>query len=98
MDVSDHALVRYMERVRGDDLEPIRDEIRALVRAGRSVVSNKRLTAPMYVVQEVPGKEPMVVTVLEPGMRPQRRREFTLKTFITSEPEPPALETEEARP
>jgi len=35
--ITDHAIVRYLERIKGFDLDPIRAEIEKLVRNGASV-------------------------------------------------------------
>lgn len=68
--VTDHALLRWMERVKGIDLDAIRAEIatpdiRAAIAAGvRSVVTHGHT----LVIENG-----FVITVLLPGMRPKNK-------------------------
>lgn len=68
--VSDHAVLRWIERVHGIDIELIRQRIRSDL-AKATVVSGK-IGAPKYVVRLGPNrfvvKDGTVVTVLDAGM------------------------------
>lgn len=86
--VSDHALVRYLERVRGMDLNPYRQELRQLAEAheGAPATSGGTWDGGLVIVIEQLGK-PVIVTVLGPGYRPKRPRSFTRLIYV-----PPASE------
>jgi hypothetical protein len=68
--VTDHALLRWMERVKGIDLEAIRAEIAtpdicaAIAAGARSVVTHGHT----LVIENS-----LVITVLLPGMRPKHK-------------------------
>jgi hypothetical protein len=76
--ITDHALVRYLERVHGFDLEPLRKGIMAAVALGaaaraRSVVKNDFTYSLTH-----DGKQTVVVTILPSKYRrrktaPQKR-------------------------
>lgn len=70
--VSDHALIRWIERVQGINLDPMRMEIasicaEALAAGATSVVTNEAT----FVLDH--GK---IVSILEPGQRPGRTKTF----------------------
>ena len=81
--ISDHALVRYMERIKGVCLDEYRDEIRALVE------THKDAPAPaggifddgMVIIIETLG-HPVVTTVLGSGQRPKRKQQFTRMVHV----------------
>lgn len=64
--ISDHALVRYIERIKGVPLDEYRDEIRALAAAGQSSAWDREM--PALVIEA--GNT--VVTVLTENMRPKK--------------------------
>jgi hypothetical protein len=74
--VSDHALLRHIERVVGVNLDALRDHIRATVQeaadAGATSVTVDGAT--YCIVRRADGTAAVVTTVLLPGMRHGRRR------------------------
>jgi hypothetical protein len=67
--VTDHALLRYLERARGIDIELIRSHIALICGpAANAGAINYRLDDVTYVF-----KRGHVVTVLGHGMRPKQR-------------------------
>ena len=81
-DISDHALVRYIERIKGESLNKYRDEIRTLI------AEHKKNPIPVHCyddgilfVLEHFRDPPIIVTVLEPGDRPKRKNWLT-RTFV----------------
>lgn len=90
--VSDHALVRYMERIKGICLDAYRAEIQALAAANqhRPLPAAGEFDDGLILVIEVLGL-PVVTTVLGPGQRPKRRRAFgTQLIHVPPNTEPPA--------
>lgn len=74
IDISDHALVQYIERIKGVSLYKYRDEIRTLLS------EHKKNPIPVGVYDDgilfilEPFRDPpIVVTVLESGDRPKRK-------------------------
>lgn len=72
--ISDHALVRYIERVKSFDLEFYREEIRTLVRrhVGQPAPAGAAYDDGLVFVVERLSAAPTVVTVLAPGFRSKR--------------------------
>jgi len=60
--VSDHAIVRYLERVVAFDIDAIREEMRAVVIRGE--IGSERLVV----------EDGCIVTVLDEGMRPMSEK------------------------
>ena len=71
--VSDHAVMRYLERVKGMDLEPYREEIRAIV---ESAVEAKALsiTKDGFCYMLDPDRH-SVISVISSDMRHKRKYE-----------------------
>lgn len=64
--ISDHALMRYIERVHGIDVEPLRKEIRAIVAdAAAAGAARVKRGGFEYVIQDN-----TVTTVLPAGAKP----------------------------
>ncbi|MCW5695829.1 MAG: hypothetical protein KIS96_03730 [Bauldia sp.] len=86
--VSDHALVRFIERIKGVSLDQYRDEILGLLREGRpNPIPDHGHDDGILFVIENESAPPVVVTVLSPGMRPRRpgakrRLWFTTRTLV----------------
>ena len=82
VDISDHALVRYIERVKGESLEKIRDEIRTLLSAhkDRRIPDSGYHDGITFVLEHL-NERPTVVTVLSPGWV-KRRRPWSTRTMV----------------
>jgi hypothetical protein len=70
--VSDHALLRWIERIQGINLDPTRMEIASICAEALAVGATSLVTDHGTFVLEC-GK---VVTILEPGQRPGRSKTF----------------------
>lgn len=71
IEVTDHALVRYIERVCGETLEPYRTELRALVQLPEAAEDVPDDGALIKIIVEAAnkGRRRAVVTVLGPEQR-----------------------------
>lgn len=61
--ISAHALIRYIERVKGFDLNPYRQEIKQIVKSGRSI---NPLLHDGFVYERVFNKTDTLVTAIRP--------------------------------
>lgn len=83
VDISDHALVRYIERVKGESLEKYRDEIRALMSDHKSnPIPDSGYDDGVLFVLEHLAKRPIVVTVLTQAFRPKRKLTWSTRTMV----------------
>ncbi len=88
IEVSEHALVRYIERVRGVDLERYRQELRSLVSEHWDATTRPDNHNGATVIVEVLG-QPIIVTVLGSAQRPKRRLGFAQRyIFLPLSPHP----------
>lgn len=75
MRISDHALVRFLERSGSADFEPVRDALAAGLERGRAAAEQIGATA--YVIKaqglQFVVEDEVLITVLEPDMRPHFR-------------------------
>lgn len=74
--VSDHAVLRYLERVGGFEIEKLRADMACRIEAVRSPnATYVRIDGMSFVVRDEDGV-PVVTTVIEPGKpyRPRKRR------------------------
>jgi hypothetical protein len=72
--VPDHAVIRYLERARGIDMEAIRDHIRGLVRWGVAAGGDAVVVEGVKFVLD----ENRVITVMErrwPLQKPEAKRD-----------------------
>ncbi len=73
--VSDHALVRFLERSGSADFEAVRTAIAAGLERGRAAA--EQIGAEAYVINaeglQFVVEDEVLITVLEPGMRPHFR-------------------------
>lgn len=77
--VSDHAVLRYLERVGGFEIEKLRSEISAAVAARwMTGVPFVTINGARFVVREEDGQRPVVATVMlvKPPKRQRQEREF----------------------
>lgn len=70
--ISDHALVRYMERVKGLCLDEYRQEIREMVEKHQNEPMPEGYDNGIVIVIESLGP-PIVTTILGHGQRPKRK-------------------------
>ena len=86
--VSDHALVRYMERIKGVCLDSYREEILRLVAENRQNPSPPagRFDEGAVIVIEILGL-PVITTILGSGQRPKYKTAFTQMIYF----HPPTL-------
>lgn len=87
--VSDHALVRYMERIKGICLDEYRAEVRALADKHQDELSPTpgEFDNGFVIVIEALGL-PIVTTVLGPGHRPKRKAAFSTRLIYVPRPAP----------
>lgn len=92
MRVSDHALVRYLERIKGISLDEYRVEIRGLAETYRERPPHcsGEFHAGLILTVELLG-EPIITTVLGPGHRPKRKRFATHLIYVPLPIIPPDL-------
>ncbi|HEV2556829.1 MAG TPA: hypothetical protein VGV17_24015 [Bosea sp. (in: a-proteobacteria)] len=73
--VTDHALVRFLERSGSADFEPVRAALVAGLERGRAAAAQIGVRA--YVINaeghQFVVEDEVLITVLEPGMRPHFR-------------------------
>ncbi|KKN05224.1 hypothetical protein LCGC14_1089410 [marine sediment metagenome] len=84
IDISDHALVRYIERIKGESLNKYRDEIRTLLKEhwGKPIPDSGYDDGILFVL-EILRERPTVVTVLTPAYRPKRKnRPWSTRTLV----------------
>jgi hypothetical protein len=83
IDISDHAVVRYIERVKGESLERYRDEIRALLseHKARPIPDSGYDDGVLFVIEHL-RERPTVVTVLTAQHRPKRRALWSTRTMV----------------
>jgi hypothetical protein len=83
VDISDHALVRYLERVKGMNLDKYRDEIRALVSEHwkRQIPDSGYDDGLLFVIEHLESR-PTIVTILSPAMRPKRKAPWSTRTLV----------------
>jgi len=76
--VSDHALVRYLERIRGISLDTYREQIRqlAVANADNEISIGTAYDYGSVIVIELLGL-PVVTTILGPGQRAKHKTIFT---------------------
>lgn len=73
--VSDHALVRFIERIKGVSLDPYRAELLALAAAHRDEQPPSGVFDDgLVLIVELLG-HPVITTVLGPGQRPKRKQQ-----------------------
>lgn len=86
--VTDHAALRYLERVLGFDVEELKRQMaRAVDRAVAAGAGSVVLGGWRYVLKDDAAGRPAVVTV-EPATDPQNRRRSRLRTGGIAEVEP----------
>jgi hypothetical protein len=85
--ISDHALIRYIERGCGRSLEGYRDDLRKLIEENWD--NTKATTQSFAIVLDDLGASPVVTTILGPEMRPKRkvfaRRVLYIENFKSGE-------------
>lgn len=83
MNVSDHALVRFIERVKGLSLDNYRAEMTTLAEAhkGDAVLSGCYDDAALFVIEHL-AERPTIVTVLPPNFRPKKQQRQPTRTVI----------------
>ena len=84
IDISDHALVRFMERVKGENLNKYREEIRILLseHKGNPIPDSGYDDGVLFVLEHL-RERPIVVTVLTPAYRPKRKnRPWGTRTLV----------------
>ncbi|MEB4589980.1 hypothetical protein VSS37_03220 [Candidatus Thiothrix sp. Deng01] len=93
MRVTDHALIRYMERVHGVDFDTMRREIAVIARAGASLAENTESTVKVNVPNhglQLVLKGDAVVTVIDKktiDYIPQKRSKQRIPTMPRQLPE-----------
>ncbi len=83
MEVSDHALVRYIERVRGESLEKFREEVRTLIaeHEGTPHPGNVYYEGFTFIIESHCERK-IVVTILPPGFRKKKKKSWSLRSMI----------------
>ena len=83
VDISDHALVRFIERIKGESLDRYRDEIRTLLREHkhRPIPDSGYDDGTLFVLEHL-AERPTVVTVLAAAWRPKRQRPWSTRTMV----------------
>ena len=83
VDISDHALVRYIERVKGETLDRYREEIRSLITKHKSnpIPDSGYDDGTLYVLEHLADR-PTVVTVLTPAYRPKLQQPWSTRTMV----------------
>lgn len=82
VDISDHALVRYIERVCGETLEPYRAELRALLALPPADDDASDEGGLIKIVVEGNNGSTSVVTVLGADQRVKKQRGFTMRRIV----------------
>jgi hypothetical protein len=73
--VSDHAIVRYLERVGGFDIDRLRQQIASRIsEAAKAGASAVVVDGYEYVIQIDASGHPIVATVLKPSQQKRRKR------------------------
>lgn len=90
--ISDHALVRYIERVKGESLDAIRQEIADAISENRARrIPDSGYDDGLMFVLEIG----TVITVLTPAYRPKRGKQWATRTMVHAPlPAPPPAEAE----
>ncbi len=83
VDISDHALVRYIERVKRESLDRYRDEIRVLLseHKARPIPDSGYDDGILFILEHL-RERPTVITVLTPAFRPKRKRPWSTRTMV----------------
>lgn len=86
--ITDHAVVRYLERVMGFDLEPIRDKIRKACASALHVdVPHITVGGFVYSIAHHPGdKFPSVTTIQPVAYKPSVRAGMKMRKDVTGRP------------
>jgi len=93
--ISDHALVRFIERIKGVSLDAYRDELRGIVTANWPNTTPPPDHDPgMAIAIENLGL-PVIVTVMGAGMRPKRPKGFGQRIVYVPSGEPQAQVADE---
>lgn len=77
--VSDHALIRYMERVHGYDLAPLRDELSKKISTAAAVGAKNFKDNGFIYTLAYEADSVVVVTVLSNEMRENTRKIHTVR-------------------